>query len=210
MSDEFIREVDEDIRQRQINDLWKKYGKFVIGIAVGVVAIVAGRAIYTSVIESKYSEQASLYSQAISMNDAEISSALDPLLNSDVEAYEILATFKKAEISISNDDRAGAITILDQFVTSSSVAQVYKDMARIQAALLELDTASVDQIRSRLSLILNSDSKYQYFAAEIMALSELRAGDSGAAKSRLEALINDENASGSIKTRAEQYLSVIE
>jgi hypothetical protein len=210
VSDEFIREVDEDIRQRQINDLWKKYGKFVIGIAVGVVAIVAGRAIYTSVIESKYSEQASLYSQAISMNDAEISSALDPLLNSDVEAYEILATFKKAEISISNDDRAGAITILDQFVTSSSVAQVYKDMARIQAALLELDTASVDQIRSRLSLILNSDSKYQYFAAEIMALSELRAGDSGAAKSRLEALINDENASGSIKTRAEQYLSVIE
>ena len=210
MSDEFIREVDEDIRQRQINDLWKKYGKFVIGIAVGVVAIVAGRAIYTSVIESKYSEQASLYSQAISMNDAEISSALDPLLNSDVEAYEILATFKKAEISISNDDRAGAITILDQFVTSSSVAQVYKDMARIQAALLELDTASVDQILSRLSLILNSDSKYQYFAAEIMALSELRAGDSGAAKSRLEALINDENASGSIKTRAEQYLSVIE
>ena len=210
MSDEFIREVDEDIRQRQINDLWKKYGKFVIGIAVGVVAIVAGRAIYTSVIESKYSEQASLYSQAISMNDAEISSALDPLLNSDVEAYEILATFKKAEISISNDDRAGAITILDQFVTSSSVAQVYKDMATIQAALLELDTASVDQIRSRLSLILNSDSKYQYFAAEIMALSELRAGESGAAKSRLEALINDENASGSIKTRAEQYLSVIE
>jgi hypothetical protein len=210
VSDEFIREVDEDIRQRQINDLWKKYGKFVIGIAVGVVAIVAGRAIYTSVIESKYSEQASLYSQAISMNDAEISSALDPLLNSDVEAYEILATFKKAEISISNDDRAGAITILDQFVTSSSVAQVYKDMATIQAALLELDTASVDQIRSRLSLILNSDSKYQYFAAEIMALSELRAGDSGAAKSRLEALINDENASGSIKTRAEQYLSVIE
>jgi len=210
VSDEFIREVDEDIRQRQINDLWKKYGKFVIGIAVGVVAIVAGRAIYTSVIESKYSEQASLYSQAISMNDVEISSALDPLLNSDVEAYEILATFKKAEISISNDDRAGAITILDQFVTSSSVAQVYKDMATIQAALLELDTASVDQIRSRLSLILNSDSKYQYFAAEIMALSELRAGDSGAAKSRLEALINDENASGSIKTRAEQYLSVIE
>jgi hypothetical protein len=28
VSDEFIREVDEDIRQRQINNLWKKYGKF--------------------------------------------------------------------------------------------------------------------------------------------------------------------------------------
>jgi hypothetical protein len=83
-------------------------------------------------------------------------------------------------------------------------------MATIQAALLELDTASVDQIGTRLSLLLNSDSKYQYFAAEVMALSELKAGNTGAAKSRLKALINDENASGSIKTRAEQYLSVIE
>lgn len=210
MSDEFIREVDEDIRQRQINDLWKKYGKFVIGIAVGIVAIVAGRAIYSSVVESKYSEQATLYSQAISKNEAEISLALDPLLNSDVEAYAILATFKKVEIALGNDDKASAISILDQFIASASVNQVYKDMAKIQAALLELDTASEDQIRSRLSLILNSDSKYQYFAAEIMALSELRSGDIGAAKSRLEALINDENASGSIKTRAEQYLSVIE
>lgn len=210
VSDEFIREVDEDIRQKQINDLWKKYGKFVIGIAVGIVVIVAGRAVYTSIIESKYSEQATLYSQAINMNQAEISSALDPLLNSDVEAYEILATFKKAEIAIANNDRAGAVKILDQFSESTSVAQIYKEMAIIQAALLELDTVSVDQIRSRLSLILNSESKYQYFASEIMALSELKAGDSGAAKSRLEALVNDENASGSIKTRAEQYLSVIE
>jgi hypothetical protein len=210
VSDEFIREVDEDIRQRQINNLWKKYGKFVIGIAFGIVAIVAGRAIYSSVIESKYNEQASLYSQAISMNGNEISSALDPLLNSDVKAYEILATFKKAELALENDDKATAVSVLDKFINTSSVSNVYKEMATIQAALLELDTASVDQIGTRLSLLLNSDSKYQYFAAEIMALSELKAGNTGAAKSRLKALINDENASGSIKTRAEQYLSVIE
>ena len=210
VSNEFIREVDEDIRQKQINDLWKKYGKFVIGIAVGIVAIVAGRAIYTSIVESKYSEQAMLYSQAISMNNSEISTALDPLLNSDVDAYEILATFKKVELAIENDDKSGAIGILDQFINNSTVPEVYKEMATIQVSLLELDTASVDQIRSRLSLIINSDSKYQYFASEIMALSELRSGDAGAAKSRLQALIDNENASGSIKTRAEQYLSVIE
>lgn len=210
MSDEFIREVDEDIRQKQINNLWKKYGKFVIGIAFGIVTIVAGRAIYSSIVESKYSEQASLYSQAISMNENEISTALDPLLSSDVDGYQILATFKKAELAVENDDSAGAVNILDQFISSSSVSQVYKEMATIQAALLELDTASADQVRSRLSLILNGDSKYQYFASEIMALAELKAGNIDAAKSRLETLISDENASGSIKTRAEQYLSVIE
>ena len=37
MSDTFIREVDEDLRQKQLSSLWKKYGKIVIGIAVGIV-----------------------------------------------------------------------------------------------------------------------------------------------------------------------------
>ena len=125
MSDEFIREVDEDIRQRQINDLWKKYGKFVIGIAFGIVAIVAGRAIYSSVIESKYSEQASLYSQAISMNENEISSALDPLLNGDVQAYEILATFKKSKLALENGINIYIFTSNSICITNHKIQKYY-------------------------------------------------------------------------------------
>ena len=56
MSDAFIREVDEDLRQKQINNLWKKYGKFIIGIAFGIVLLVSGRALYSSFVESKYIE----------------------------------------------------------------------------------------------------------------------------------------------------------
>jgi hypothetical protein len=209
VSDAFIREVDEDLRQKQINALWKKYGKFVIGIAVGIVVVVAGRGIYTSVVEGKYAEQAELYNAAVSVNEAEMSTALEPLLSSDVEGYQVLATFKKAELALGNDDTMAAIAILDEFAKSGSANQVYKDVATIQAAMLELDTASLDQVRARLSLILNGDNKYQYMAAEIMALAELKAGETNAAKSRLEALVADELASGSIKTRAEQYLSVI-
>ncbi len=47
MSDAFIREVDEDLRQKQINNLWKKYGKFIIGIAFGIVLLVSGPACRT-------------------------------------------------------------------------------------------------------------------------------------------------------------------
>ncbi|MDG1996094.1 MAG: tetratricopeptide repeat protein [Emcibacteraceae bacterium] len=210
MSDAFIREVDEDIRQKQINELWRKYGKFVIGIAVGIVVIVAGREIYTSVVEGKYTEQAELYNNAVSLNEAEIAAALDPVISGGVDGYEVLAVFKKVEIALGNEDHAAAVTLLDDFAKSSNVQQIYKDIANLQAALLELDSASVDQIRGRLALILNGGNKYQSMAAEIVALAELKAGETDAAKARLEAIVADEMASGSIKTRAEQYLSVIE
>lgn len=209
MSDAFIREVDEDLRQKQINNLWKKYGKLVIGIAVGIVFIVAGRGIYTSVVEGKNTAQAELYNSALSASEAEMSAALDPILTGGVEGYELLAAFKKAELALGADDQAGAVAILDNFSKSSSVSQVYKDIANVQAALLELDSVSVDQIRARLALMLNSDNKYQYMAAEIMALAELKAGETDAATRRLETLAADEMAPGSIKTRAEHYLSVI-
>lgn len=210
MSDAFIREVDEDLRQKQLKNVWKKYGKFVIGVAIGIVIMVAGRAIYISTVEGKYREQAQAFSSAIKLEGAEASAALDQIIASDVDGYEIVAAFKKAEIAIAAADKLGAVKIYDDFIAGASVPQVYKDMANIQAAILELDVASVDAINGRLGLIANGDTPFQYLATELIALSELNAGDADAAKIRFEALMGNVDAPNSIKNRAEQYLSVIE
>lgn len=209
MSDAFIREVDEDLRQKQINDLWKKYGKLVIGMAVGIVLIVSGRSLYTYFVESKYNEQAMAFSNAIKLSGSEISSALDPVIASDVDGYEIIATFKKVELEVAAENNLGAVAILDQFIETATVDPIYKDMANVQAAILELDTASSDAVRARLSLILNGTSRFKHIATELLALSELQNGETEAAISRLEALVLDVETPGGIKNRAEQYLSVI-
>ena len=210
MSDTFIREVDEDLRQKQLSSLWKKYGKIVIGIAVGLVLVVAGRSLYIYSVESKYNEQATAYSQALKLNNSEISKALDPVMASDVDGYQIIAAFKKVELALAAEDKLGAIAILDQFIATSSVDQIYKDIANIQAVIIELDTAPVDNIRARLSLILDGGSTFQYLAAELLGLSELKNGEIEAAKTRLQTLIENVDAPVTIKSRAEQYLSVVE
>ena len=210
MSDAFIREVDEDLRQKQLQNIWKKYGKFVIGVAIGIVVIVAGRAIYTNTVEGKYKEQAQAFSSALKLEGAAVSAALDQIIASDVDGYEIVATFKKAELALEAADKLGAIKVYDDFISGATVPQVYKDIANIQAAILELDSASVDTINGRLGLIANGETPFQFMAAELIALSELNAGDAEAAKTRFEGLIGNVDAPNSIKNRAEQYLSVIE
>ena len=210
MSDAFIREVDEDLRQKQLTNLWNKYGKLVIGFAIGIVLIVAGRGIYNYVVESKYTEQADAFAEAILKSDTEATVALDQIIAADVDGYEILATFKKAENALAAEDRLGAVAILDDFIATATVPQLYKDIATIQAAILEVDIAAVDDVRARLSLILNSDTSFKYIAGEIVALAELNASDLEAAKTRLENLVADEQTPASIQSRAEQYLSVID
>jgi hypothetical protein len=210
VSDAFIREVDEDLRQKQLNNLWKKFGKFIIGAAVGIVLIVAGRAIYTNVVESKYSEQASNFSAALKQDEGSILSALDTVVTSDVVGYKIVATFKQAELAIAAGDNAKAISVLDTFIASADVPQIYKDMASIQASMLDLDTATTDQIRARLALVLNGDSGFAHLGEELIALSELKSGNVDAAKERFKTLTENVEVPNSVKTRAGQYLSVIE
>lgn len=210
MSDAFIREVDEDLRQKLINELWRKYGKFVIGITIGVVLIVAGRSLYNYIIESKYAEQADAYAEALSLSGPEAGKALDPIIASDVDGYQIIGTFKKVELALAAADKLAAVAALDQFIANSTADKIYKDIAKIQASIIELDSAPVDKIRSRLSLILAGENQLQYLAAEIMALAELKNGDLDDAKSRLEALAANADAPGPVKSRAEQYLSVID
>lgn len=210
MSDAFIREVDEDLRQKQLSNIWKKYGKFVIASAIAIVLVVAGRGIYGYVVESRYNEQANAFGEALMLSGDEQSNALEAIISSDVDGYEIVAAFKKAELALVNDDRDGAIATLDQFIANSSVPDLYKNMANIQATLIEMDTASVDKIRGRLALIMDGESTFRFLATELLALSEIRNGDATAAKTRLEALVGDVETPASVKNRAEQYISVME
>lgn len=210
MSDAFIREVDEDLRQKMISELWRKYGKFVIGIAIGIVLIVAGRSLYNYFVENKYTEQADAYAAALSLSGPEASKAFDPIIASDIDGYQIIGTFKKVELALAAEDKLAAVAALDQFIENSTADEIYKDMAKIQASIIELDSASVDKIRSRLSLILAGENQLQYLAGEIMAIAELKNGDFDAAKSRLEALAVNTDAPAAVKNRAEQYLSVID
>src|SRR5690554_3103701 len=46
-NDSFIREVNEELRSEQLRNVWSRYGKIIIGVAVIVVLATAGHRGYT-------------------------------------------------------------------------------------------------------------------------------------------------------------------
>lgn len=214
MSEEFIREVDEDLRHRQLTGLWKKYGSYVIAFLVGIILFVAGNVTLRNYNESQYARVADQYEKVekgVTANDLdEAIRALEVMSDTSVSGYQMLASFKEAEIELEKGDREKAVAALDRLVNAAGVDKVYRDMARLKAAMVALDTLSYDELKMRLAPLTIEGNSWKYMAKELLAMSALSSGNSEEAKRLLTEMEQDLEAPDDVKTRARDFKSVIE
>ncbi len=214
MSEEFIREVDEDLRQKQLTGIWKKYGPYVIAFLVGTVLFVAGNVTLKNYNESQYAKVADQYGlieQSVQANDFDAAmSRLRALSDTDVSGYRILVAFKEAEIELERGNRDQALAALDSLVNAGGVDKVYRDLASLKAAMIALDKASYDDIKTRLAPLTIEGNPWKYMAKELLAMAALASGQAQEAKRLLLELEQDLEAPQNIKDRARDFKSVIE
>ncbi|VAV98154.1 hypothetical protein MNBD_ALPHA01-786 [hydrothermal vent metagenome] len=214
MSEEFIREVDEDLRQKQLTGIWKKYGPYVIAFLVGTVLFVAGNVTLKNYNESQYAKVADQYGlieQSVQANDFDTAmSRLRALSDTDVSGYRILVAFKEAEIELERGNRDQALAALDSLVNAGGVDKVYRDLASLKAAMIALDNASYDDIKARLAPLTIEGNPWKYMAKELLAMAALADGQAQEAKRLLLELEQDLEAPQNIKDRAKDFKSVIE
>lgn len=214
MSEEFIREVDEDLRHKQLTNLWQRYGGFIITFLVGIVLFVAGNVTLKNYNESKYAtvaDQYSLVEKSVVANDMnEALKNLQALSETKVDGYKILVGFKEAEIELQRGNQDKAVAALDKLTASSGVEKVYRDLASLKAAMIAMDTASYDEIKTRLAPLTIEGNSWKYVAKELMAMAALGAGQGDEAKQLLTELEQDLEAPADVKARAKDFRSVIE
>lgn len=214
MSEEFIREVDEELRHKQLMSIWKKYGPYVIAFLVGTVLFVAGNVTLKNYNERHYADVADQYSkveQSVVANDMdEALKNLEALSDTNVNGYQILVAFKAADIELEKGNSEKAIAALDKLVGASGVEKVYRDLASLKAAMIALDTASYDDMKSRLAPLTIEGNAWKYMAKELLAMAALTAGKGEEARSLFVELEQDLEAPQDVKNRAKDFKSVIE
>ena len=98
MSDVF-REVDEELRQDQFKQLWKRYGAIMVGAALLLVAAVGGYQAWQSWQQERRAELSDRYAEAIDLlnagDDAAGQQALSELVGEDEAGYGVLAAFQQ-------------------------------------------------------------------------------------------------------------------
>ncbi len=210
---EIFREVDEDIRRERYAKLWKRYGIYVIALAVlivaGTAAVVGWREYSRSVRESQGDRFASALELVRTDNAAAAVSAFATLADTASAGYAALSRLQEAAARADSGDHAGAIAAYDRLAADSSADELLRGLATVLAALHSFDSAGVDDLTRRLAPLTGDDNPYRYSARELLALGAFKGGDIDRAKVDLQALADDAEAPAGIRQRATEFLRAL-
>ena len=120
----------------------------------------------------------------------------------------MLARLRAAGEVVSRDPQAAA-KMFDEIAADRSVGTAEKDLARIRAAQLLLESTTYPNMLQRLEPATALTSTFRHTARELLALSAWRANDANAARQWLDLIANDGETPQSLRSRAEALQALL-
>ncbi len=220
--DAFQKEVAEDLQRERMQKLWKDYGTFIIA---GCVAVVLGVAGYKA-LEARRIASAEAASRAFSDGvkalapsaAAADSKTPDPkmaaskqlaALATNAGSYGLLAKLRLAAADAAAGETAKAVVAYDALAAQPGADHHIADYARLQSAMLTVDTASWTETQNRVNDLMGEASPWRHAARELLGMAAYKAGKSDEAKSQFGKLVTDPSTPRSIAERVGIVLAEI-
>ena len=207
-SETFLREVDEELRREQALAVWKRWGVWIVVAIVAALAAFGGYLFWRhqqTVRGERLGEQLQSAYDYLGAGDTKgAAKPLAELTASDVKGYRVLAIFTQADILLQKDDLKGAAAKFASVADDASVAQPFRDLARIRQTAAEFDTLKPDVIVQRLTPLTVAGSAWLGSAGEMVAAAYIRQGKRDAAGQMFARIAADENTPRSLRQRAVQ------
>lgn len=213
-SDLITQEVDEEIRRERMKQLWDAYGKYLIGLALGVVLLVGGRQGYMAIVEAREEASSAAFEAAGEASSTDTAAAVaiwqSALPNLDA-GYKTLGQLRLAAAAAENGDTATAIASYDAIVADSSADDSLRGLAQLFAGMLmSRDGLDLDEARARLSVAAIKGEPWYFSALEQLALVDIKRGDKEAALAGYTQLVDDAATPQGVRARATQLKLALE
>ncbi len=210
-SDEFIREVDEAVRQDRWLQLARQYGVYLIA---GALAIVLGTAVgvgWRTWQQNQRLEEARRFAAAEQLlrqdHPGEASKAFLALAKDADSGYGIIARLRAAEAQAKAGGGEGAEQALSSLSDDRQAAPEYRRLGDLLAVQRDFDTADPAALTGRLAALTEAGAPWRYSALELEALAQLRAGQTDAARRTLGDLLKDPATPPDLARRAAELLA---
>lgn len=204
--DSFIEEVTEEVRRDRLFAMFRKYG-WIGGLLV--VAIVGGAA-YTEW------QKAQAVARAESFGDAMLD-ALD--MGGAVERREAMAAIPAdgaqlalRALMVASDpaeDKAATLAALDALIADASQPEIYRDLAQLRRVTVAGADLALEDRRAALTGISAPGRAFRTLAAEQLAYLLIEEGKTDEAIAALSALMQDQEATQGLRSRAAQLITAL-
>jgi hypothetical protein len=210
---DIFSEVDEELRREQFKKLWDRYGTLAIIVAVIIVVGIGGYRGYQWWDAKKAAEAGMAYDAAAELVDqgkvAEAEAAFAKITTEGTSGYRALARLRAAAIT-GERDRAAGVAAFDAIAKDSSMPALMQELASVRAGLLLLDSASLQEMTTRLEPLAQATGTFRHTARELLAFSAMRAQDTAAAKKWVDMVLGDTDTPQGVRTRIDVISTLTE
>ena len=206
---ELFSEIDEDLRRDQLKKLWDRYSLHFIALIVLIVVGVGGWRAYQYFENQKAEAAGKAFEAAVALTDpAQAQAAFDKIASSNAQGYGALARLHAAAEAAKQDSKKG-VAAFDAIANDGNAAASIREIARLRAAGLMLDTAPYDEIEKRLSDEASGTHTFRHSARELLALSAWRNKNVTEARKWLDQIAEDGETPASLRSRAEALQALL-
>lgn len=185
--DEFLEEVESDIRQEKIERLWHQYGKLIIGAVVGCLALSGGYMLWQNnqykqnqLMSEKFVGAQALIAQG---KIEEALGVIKDLTKNSHKNYAVLSKFYEAHL-VNQKNYKEALDLYHKIIDDTSIESDLRELAQILAITLEINhlngdnqQEAIDTIIKKLEPLTAQDKSWRYLALELTGILSFKKND---------------------------------
>lgn len=204
--DSFIDEVTEEVRRDRLFRLFRKYGWIGVVIILGLV----GGTAWTEWSKSREAARAQAFGDAMidALDQGTPEERREALASvpADADQAAILGLITGSDPA---EDKAATLAALDAVAGNTTLAPVYRDLAVLRRVLVAGADMPLADRRTALQGLAAPGGPYRVLAEEQLAYLLIEEGKKAEAITALTALIQDQDASGSLRARLGQVVTAL-
>ena len=212
MSEEFIREVDEELQEEKYAKIWRKIGPYVISLAIGIVLFTSGVVFWNNYTEDKKQKLGDDFTAAVELIKEEDFDtaliALERITDKASDGYVTIAKMKKASILIQKKQILEGLEIYED-LEKTAFDQSFKDMSTILFVLNAIDHKPSDILLDKIER-LTENSSWKYSALELKGFILLNDKKFAESKKTFNTIIEMGNAPVTLASRARDMVDFLE
>ena len=212
-NEEFIREVDDELRREQALTIWTRYGRWIIAAVVGALALFAGYLWWQNDRATKLGVEGETLSTTLDDLTAGKVDAVKPklveLATSKTKGIAVAARLSQADLLLGQGDAKGAAAAFGAVAADGSLDQPYRDLALVRQTAAEFDAMKPEDVVARLKPVASPGNPWFGSAGEMVGISYLKMGKNDLAGAIFGAIAKDETAPETIRERVVQLAGTL-
>lgn len=205
-TDTFIDEVTEEVRRDRLFALFRRYG----WIAILVIVVIVGGTAFSEFRKAQKRAAAERLGDAmiaaLASDAPEDRAAALSQISADTPGGDAILRFMLAAARANSGQVEAAVAELNEIASNGELPEIYRQIAAFKALTLQSDTLSAEELRLQYEALAQPGAPLRLLAEEQLALIDISQGNTDAALARLQAIIQDAEATPDLQQRATQVI----